>query len=213
MLLILSLGKIFLALTILVSFQLSLKLLAEYLFSSRHSFLSVCMSVHACVCREQGELLWLDFLARLPAPFAQPSYMFPQDYTMHWSFQLQLQYLACWWLTPPLPQPSQRLASLHWSQWNCNKIKTMLWSKRIKPIWQYFFNNLLIWYSSDSGNWHPIDGLIATTVWQDDIHLSHILGNSSGILMPIWFYFWPDVSSFAWQQAHSRRKMYSQPNY
>lgn len=48
-LVILSLGKIFLASAITLFFQLSLKLLAEELFSSRHSFLSVHMSVHACV--------------------------------------------------------------------------------------------------------------------------------------------------------------------
>lgn len=106
--------------------------------------------------------------------------MFPQDYTMHWSFQLQLHNLACWRLTPPPPQSSQRLASLHWSQWNCNKIKSVLWTKRIEPIWQYVFNNPLIWYSSDPGKWHPIDGLIITMMWQANIHFCHTLDKSSG---------------------------------
>lgn len=64
------------------------EVLAEELFSSRHGFLSECVSVHACVYRKQDELLWVDFLARSPAPFAQSLYMFPQDYTTHWSFQL-----------------------------------------------------------------------------------------------------------------------------
>lgn len=26
----------------------------------------------------------------------------------------------------------------------------------------YLYNNPLIWYISDSGKWHPIDGLITT---------------------------------------------------
>lgn len=179
-LVILSLGKIFLASAITLFFQLSLKLLAEELFSSRHSFLSVRMSVHACVCREQGELLWLDFLARLPAPFAQSSYMFPQDYTTCWPFQLQLNSLACWRLTPPPSQPTQRLASLHWSQWNCNKIKSMSWNKIIQPFWKYSFNNQLIWCRSDSGKQHLIDRLITTMMWHANIHFSCILVRRSG---------------------------------
>ena len=173
----------------LLSFQLSLKLLAEELFSSRHSFLSVCMGVHACVCREHSELLRLDILARLPAPFAQSSYVFPQDYTTRWSFQLQLQYLACWPLTPPPPQPLQRLALLHWSQWNSNKIKSILWSKRVQTIWWYFFNNPLIWYSSDSGKWCPIDGLNTSMIWQANIHFCHILNRSSGTWCLSFFIF------------------------
>lgn len=157
MLLILSLGKIFLALTILLSFQISLKLwLKNYFLPDMVFSLSVC--VHACVYRKQDELLWLDFLGRSPAPFAQSLYMFPQDYTTCWPFHLgcNIWHVDGWLLLFP-KHPRGWLHSSEASGITI-KSKTVLWSRRIKPIWWYFFNNPLTWWSSGSGKWQLADG-------------------------------------------------------